>query len=69
VSEGRTGLLFDPTRPAELAGQLGRVLNDPVLGAALGSAARSMVVARYDLNALLDQEIALLQGIASRRLT
>jgi len=67
VSEGRTGLLFDPTRPAELAGQLGRVLTDPVLGAALASAARSLVVARYDLNALLDREITLLQGIARGR--
>jgi glycosyltransferase involved in cell wall biosynthesis len=64
VTDGRTGLLFDPRRPRELAGQLERVLSDPGLAAALASAARSMVVARYDLNALIDREIALLRLVA-----
>ena len=61
VDDGRTGLLFDPHRPEELAGQLGRVLADPGLAATLVAAARSMMVDRYDLNALLDREIELLQ--------
>jgi glycosyltransferase involved in cell wall biosynthesis len=64
VSEGRTGLLFDPRRPDELAAQLERVLTDPGLAAGLATAAHEMVVARYDLNALLDQEIALLRQLA-----
>jgi glycosyltransferase involved in cell wall biosynthesis len=63
VVDGRTGLLFDPHRPDELADRLGRVLADPDLAATLAGAGRSMVVDRYDLNALLDREIALLQGV------
>lgn len=63
VCDGRTGLLFDPQRPAELAGQLERLLADPALAASLAGAARSMVVDRYELNALIDREIALLHGV------
>jgi len=66
VTDGQTGLLFDPHQPAELAGQLGRVLADPALAATLAAAARSMVVDRYDLGALLDREIALLQSVGRR---
>jgi glycosyltransferase involved in cell wall biosynthesis len=67
VEEGRTGLLFDPHRPDELAGQIRRVLAESRLAAALASTARSLVVDRYDLNALLDREIALLQSVAGER--
>jgi glycosyltransferase involved in cell wall biosynthesis len=63
VAEGRTGLLFDPHRPGELTDQLERLLADPALAATLAGTARSMVVDRYDLNALLDREIALLQEV------
>ena len=63
VSDGQTGLLFDPHRPGELAGQLGRLLTDPALAGSLAVAARSIVVDRYDLNALIDREIALLHGV------
>jgi glycosyltransferase involved in cell wall biosynthesis len=63
VTDGQTGLLFDPHRPGELAGQLERLLADPALAATLAATARSMVVDRYDLNALLDREIALLQEV------
>jgi glycosyltransferase involved in cell wall biosynthesis len=62
--DGQTGLLFDPHRPDELADRLGRLLADPGLAARLAATARAMVVDRYDLGALLDKEIALLQGIA-----
>jgi glycosyltransferase involved in cell wall biosynthesis len=65
VTEGRTGLLFDPHRPDELAGQLERVLTDAGLAATLAAAGRALVVARYDLNGLLDQEISVLKGLAS----
>jgi glycosyltransferase involved in cell wall biosynthesis len=64
VTDGRTGLLFDPHRPDELAGQLERVLTDAGLAAALAAAGREMVVARYDLSALIDQEITLLRSVA-----
>jgi glycosyltransferase involved in cell wall biosynthesis len=67
VEEGRTGLLFDPHRPDELAGQIRRVLAEARLAAALASTARSLIVDRYDLNALLDREIALLQSVAGER--
>jgi glycosyltransferase involved in cell wall biosynthesis len=63
VTDGQTGLLFDPHRPGELTDQLERLLADPALAATLASTARSMVVDRYDLNALLDREIALLQEV------
>ena len=66
VGDGRTGLLFDPQRSDELADQIGRVLADPGLAASLAATARSMVVDRYDLNAILDREIALLQDMGRR---
>jgi len=45
------------------------VLADPELATSLAGAGRSMVVDGYDLNALLDREIALLQAVggAARR--
>jgi glycosyltransferase involved in cell wall biosynthesis len=63
VSHEQTGLLFDPHRPAELAAQLERLLADPALAGTLAAAGRSMVVDRYDLDALVDREIALLQQV------
>jgi glycosyltransferase involved in cell wall biosynthesis len=64
VVDGRTGLLFDPHRPVELATQLDRVLQDADLGAGLAAAARDQVTARYDLNALVAKEIRLLKRVA-----
>jgi glycosyltransferase involved in cell wall biosynthesis len=66
VSDGVTGLLFDPLRPAELAAGLGRVLGDDALAARLGADARALVVARYDLAATVAREIALVREIAGR---
>jgi glycosyltransferase involved in cell wall biosynthesis len=63
VTDGRTGLLFDPRRADELSERLERVLSDGALAEALGRAGRAMVVDRYDLDALVGREIALLQGI------
>jgi len=64
VSDGQTGLLFDPRRPDELAAGLGRVLTDDALAARLGAEARALAVARYDLAATVAREIALVKEIA-----
>jgi glycosyltransferase involved in cell wall biosynthesis len=64
VSDGVTGLLFDPHRAADLAARLGRVLDDEALAQGLGQAGRALAVARYDLGALVDTEIALLRRVA-----
>ena len=64
VADGRTGLLFDPHRPDELAAQLDRVLQDADLASSLAAAGREQVTARYDLGALVAGEIALLKRLA-----
>jgi len=66
VTDGVTGLLFDPRRPEELTACLQRVLTDPTLAAALGRAARKSVIERYDLAACVEREIALLRALGTR---
>jgi glycosyltransferase involved in cell wall biosynthesis len=66
VTDGATGLLFDPRRPDELTACLHRVLTDPTLAAALGRAARKTVIERYDLAACVAREIALLRELGGR---
>ena len=63
VTDGVTGLLFDPRRPEALTACLERVLTDPTLAAALGRAARKTVTEHYDLTACVEREIALLKSI------
>jgi glycosyltransferase involved in cell wall biosynthesis len=65
VTDGRTGLLFDPRRADELADRLGRVLTDPALAEALGRAARGLMVSRYDLGVLVAAEFTLLRRVAA----
>ena len=65
VADGKTGLLFDPHRPDELADRLARVLTDASLAQALGGAGRALVVADYDLGTLIGVEIALLRQTAA----
>jgi glycosyltransferase involved in cell wall biosynthesis len=65
VTDGVTGLLFDPYRPPDLAACLGRVLDDDGLAKGLAQAGREMVVARYDLGALVKREITLLRRVGS----
>jgi glycosyltransferase involved in cell wall biosynthesis len=65
VVEGETGLLFDPRRPDELADRLVRVLTDGALAESLRRGGRALVVARYDLGALVSAEIALLRRVAT----
>ena len=67
VADGRTGLLFDPHRPGDLADRLERVLGDAALAAALARAGREQVVARYDLAALVAREIELVRSVAAGR--
>jgi glycosyltransferase involved in cell wall biosynthesis len=64
VTPERTGLLFDPDRPADLAACLERVLTDRALADSLGHAARELVVAQYDLERRVRQEVALLEAVA-----
>ena len=64
VTDGETGLLFDPHRPEELTERLRRVLDDPGLAARLGKAGRALVAERYDLGALVQREIALVRSVA-----
>jgi glycosyltransferase involved in cell wall biosynthesis len=64
VTDGRTGLLFDPHEPRHLADCLDRVLKDPALARRLAEAARREILARYDLRALVEREIALVRSVA-----
>jgi len=66
VTDGETGLLFDPHRPDDLAACLRRVLDDPALAARLGKTGRALVAERYDLSALVAREIALVRSVARR---
>jgi glycosyltransferase involved in cell wall biosynthesis len=65
VTDGKTGLLFDPRRADELAERLGRVLSDGALAESLGRAGRALVVTKYDLGVLVAAEIALLRRVAA----
>jgi glycosyltransferase involved in cell wall biosynthesis len=67
VTDGRTGLLFDPRDAKHLAGCLERLIKDPALARRLADAARAEVVARYDLRVLVEREIALLRQVATER--
>jgi glycosyltransferase involved in cell wall biosynthesis len=67
VTDGRTGLLFDPRDAKHLAGCLERLIKDPPLARRLADAARAEVVARYDLRVLVEREIALLRQVATER--
>jgi glycosyltransferase involved in cell wall biosynthesis len=64
VTDGETGLLFDPHRPEELTERLRRVLDHPGLAARLGEAGRALVARRYDLSTLVQREIALVRSVA-----
>src|SRR5205823_3899472 len=66
ITDGETGLLFDPHRPDELAERLRRILDDPALAARLGKAGRALVAERYDLGALVQREIELVRSVARR---
>jgi len=64
VTDGQTGLVFDPRDARALARCLERVLGEPALGPRLARAARETVVGRYDLRALVEREITLVRSVA-----
>lgn len=67
VATGKTGLLFNPEDAGELAECLERVLTQEELARSLAAGARAAVVERYDLAALVRQEINLLTRVARER--
>jgi glycosyltransferase involved in cell wall biosynthesis len=67
VTDGETGLLFDPRDPDALAAGLERVLTDEEFARNLGERARARVVERFDLASLVAREIALLRRVAADR--
>lgn len=67
VTEGETGLLFDPGDPHALADRVEQVLADPELASALGTNARASARARFDLGVLVGREIEILRVAAERR--
>ncbi len=67
VAHEKTGLLFDPRRPEELADCLERVLSDDALADRLGRAGRALVESRYDLAGLVEREIALVRSVGGAR--
>jgi glycosyltransferase involved in cell wall biosynthesis len=67
ITPDETGLLADPTNPAEFAAHALRLLRDPGLCTRLGGAARRSVVERYSAAALLPRyEDVYRQAIAHR---
>ena len=64
VSDGDTGLLFDPTSVPALGAALDRVLSDRELARALGRRARERVAPEYDLRLVVAEEIELLKRVA-----
>lgn len=63
LTDGETGLLFDPGDPAALAEQLERVLSHEELARTLGWRARARVMESYDLTVLVQREIGLLRRV------
>lgn len=65
LEDGVAGLLFDPEEPPAIARTIERLLTDEALARRLGAAARDVTVARFDIDALLGQEVRFVQA-ASR---
>jgi starch synthase len=62
VDDGRTGLLFEPRNPLDLANALGRMLSDPVGARAMGQAGRERVITEFSLERMVrDTEEELLR--------
>jgi glycosyltransferase involved in cell wall biosynthesis len=64
VTDGETGLLFEPGDADGLAARLEHVLSRPDERRRLGDRARAAVVERYDLTSLVAGEIDLLRRVA-----
>jgi glycosyltransferase involved in cell wall biosynthesis len=59
VEEGRSGFLFEPERPEELAGLVLRLVNDPEQRRLMGAAARDLALRRFSSQARLPELLAL----------
>lgn len=55
VTDGKTGLLVDPSSPAELAHALVRLFRDPQLAAELGANGKREVETRFSWDAVVDR--------------
>lgn len=64
LTDGETGLLFEPGDVGGLAACLAQVLAQPEFSRRLGETARAVVVERYDLTRLVGGEIELLRRVA-----
>ncbi len=67
VSDGETGLLFDPGDADGLAERLERLFTEEEFARGLGERGRSRAVECYDLGTLVKREIELLRRIAASR--
>jgi glycosyltransferase involved in cell wall biosynthesis len=66
--DGQNTLLHTPRSPASLAAVLARALADAALRARLGEAARRTAVDRFELTALLDRYVQLIESTATAEL-
>jgi glycosyltransferase involved in cell wall biosynthesis/SAM-dependent methyltransferase len=65
IEDGKTGLLFEPTDVTSIAAALARLLDDQPYARALGAAARTQVVERYDARRLLREEARWVRSVTS----
>lgn len=65
VTDGRTGLLFEPGSDAQLAACLDGLLSDVELRQRLGQAGRALVFEKYNITTVLDELQELYQELAS----
>lgn len=67
VRDGETGLLCRPDDPADMARQVGRLLDDPGLAAALGRAAARDVEQRFSPRVVARQALAFYENVLRNR--
>lgn len=67
VEDGQSGLLFAPRDVAALTGHLERLMKDNELRGRLGRAARTRVVTRFSLEAMIENYRKFYLGVASQR--
>ncbi|MGP0067393.1 MAG: glycosyltransferase, partial [Isosphaeraceae bacterium] len=67
IADGRTGFLFPPGDPRELAGRIHRLIRDQPLRGRMGQEARSDAVARFSTPSQIDNYLNLYQGSTTHR--
>ena len=63
VSDGETGLLFEPKRPSDLARKVQRLLEDPELGRRLAENAKRVVGEKFTVAAMTAGYVGLYEGL------